>query len=176
MLQLQSCHNPDLSEEQYFSVIQQKTAGLFEAACKIPALLNDSYHPFQSSLQNYGKYIGFAFQIIDDALDYSSETKIMGKNPGDDLAEGKMTLPLIYALAHANKADQAFIRTTIETGSIDHFEKIKAIIDETKALPYTLNKAEEFAQKAKTALQILPDSAYKNALLELADITVKRNH
>lgn len=176
MLQLQSCNNPDLSEQQYLQIIQQKTASLFEAACKVPCLLNDNYQIHQAALKEYGKNIGLAFQIIDDALDYSSDTKVMGKNPGDDLAEGKTTLPIIYALKHCKAKDKELIKNAIKAGSAEHFKKIKSLIAESGALDYTLKKAEDFAQKAKNNLKDIPASKYKDALIELAEQSVKRNH
>lgn len=176
MLQLQSCHNPELTEQQYLKVIQQKTAGLFEAACEIPCMLKENYLCHQEALQEYGKNIGFAFQIIDDALDYSSDTKVMGKNPGDDLAEGKMTLPLIYALQNCKAADQDFITNTIKNGDITQLEKIKFLIAQSGALDYTLKKAQDFAKKAQNNLKDLPASPYKDALIELAQQSVNRDH
>lgn len=176
MLQLKCSHHADLSETQYYEVIEQKTARLFAAACKIPCLLNDDYAPYLEALQNYGRNIGMAFQIIDDALDYASESKVMGKNPGDDLAEGKVTLPLIYALAHTKKSDQEIIKAALEAGDLSQFKKIQSLIDETKALDYTQQQAEIFAQKAKASLTELPDSAYKQALLDLSDLSVTRNY
>ncbi len=176
MLQLKSCHNPDLTENQYYQMINQKTAALFEASCKIPCLLDDKLTPFQEALHNYGKNLGFAFQIIDDALDYMSETKIMGKDPGDDLSEGKMTLPLIYLLQHAKKEDQTLVRKAIQEGDVSQFKKIKTLIRETRAFDDTHEKAQEFVDAAKNSLKDIPDSIYKTALLELSDMTINRNH
>jgi octaprenyl-diphosphate synthase len=176
MLQLKSCHNPNLTTDEYFAIIRQKTGGLFEASCKIPTLLEPSFTSWSKNLTNYGRNIGFAFQIIDDALDYTSESKTMGKNPGDDLAEGKMTLPLIYALQKASKADQTLIRKAIETGDISQFEKVKALIDETSALHYTYEQAQNYVKEAKKNIQNLPESPYKKALTDLADMVIQRNH
>lgn len=176
MLQLKCSHNADLTEAQYFAVIEQKTARLFEASCKIPCLLKEEYARYFEALANYGKNIGLAFQIIDDALDYASESKVMGKNPGDDLAEGKMTLPLIYALKNAKKADQLLIKKAIHAGDVTQLKKIQSLIAETKALDYTHQQAEIFANKAKKSLQELPESIYKKALLDLCDISIKRKH
>lgn len=176
MLQLKACHNPDLTEEQYYQIINQKTAALFEASCKIPCLLNDTLSHYEKALHDYGRNLGFAFQIIDDALDYLSETKIMGKNPGDDLSEGKMTLPLIYLLKHASKTDQTFVRKAIQEGDVSQLKKIKALMTGTQALTYTYEKAQEFVNAAKNSLNDIPDSSYKTALLELSDMTLHRNH
>jgi octaprenyl-diphosphate synthase len=175
MLQLQSCHYPELTEAEYFAIISQKTASLFEASCKIPCLLRDEDASWQSAFTEYGKNIGFAFQIIDDALDYMSESKTMGKNPGDDLAEGKMTLPLIYAYAHAAKTDQSLISKAVRAGDTSQLNKIKAIIKDTGALDYTMQKAQEFVQAAQKSLEQIPDSVYKKALIDLSALTLKRN-
>ena len=175
MLQLKSCHNPEFTEAEYFEVISQKTAALFETACSTPCLLDSAYLPYQAALKNYGKNIGLAFQIIDDLLDYTSASTVLGKNPGDDLSEGKLTLPLIYALKHSKPEAQELLRDAIKTGDLSQFAKIKLLIDASGALKYTQAKALELAQNAATSLKILPDSLFKTALIELAETTVARS-
>ncbi len=131
----------------------------------------------QVALADYGKYLGTAFQLTDDLLDYTADTEELGKNIGDDLAEGKPTLPLIYAIAHGSETEQALIRTAIEKGDgTDSIDPILAALDNCGALEYTYKRAQEEAEKAIGALSILPESDYKQALISLAKIAVARNH
>ncbi|WP_394391786.1 octaprenyl diphosphate synthase [Shewanella woodyi] len=177
VLQLMNCNDPNTTEESYMRVIYCKTAKLFEAATRLAGVLADSPKEIQVALADYGKYLGTAFQLTDDLLDYTADTEELGKNIGDDLAEGKPTLPLIYAIAHGSETEQALIRTAIEKGDgTDSIDPILAALDNCGALEYTYKRAQEEAEKAIGALSILPESDYKQALISLAKIAVARNH
>ncbi|MBW8183395.1 octaprenyl diphosphate synthase [Shewanella nanhaiensis] len=177
VLQLMNCNDPNTTEESYMRVIYCKTAKLFEAATRLAGVLADSPKEMQVALADYGKYLGTAFQLTDDLLDYTADTEELGKNIGDDLAEGKPTLPLIYAIAHGSETEQALIRTAIEKGDgTDSIDPILAALDNCGALEYTYKRAQEEAEKAIGALSILPESDYKQALISLAKIAVARNH
>lgn len=174
--QLMNCNDPDTTEESYMQVIYSKTARLFEAATQIGAILTDSPQEIETALQNYGKYLGTAFQLIDDVMDYTADGEEMGKNVGDDLAEGKPTLPLLYAMRHGNPQQAAMIREAIEKANgMERLEEILAAMQETGALEYTIAKANEEADKAITELAILPESEYKEALVALAHMAVNRS-
>lgn len=178
--QLINAGDPSLSEDKYFDVIRKKTAVLFEAACETAAVIGNADTELQQQLKQYGYHLGVAFQLIDDALDYDGSSVDLGKNVGDDLAEGKPTLPLIQAMQTASAADSELIASTIQAGNQDNnpetLEKIFAIIKKTGAIDYTRNKAEYHAEQAKQALVLLKESEYKQALLDLADFSVGRNH
>lgn len=178
--QLINAGDPSLSEDKYFDVIRKKTAVLFEAACETAAVIGNADTELQQQLKQYGYHLGVAFQLIDDALDYDGSSVDLGKNVGDDLAEGKPTLPLIQAMQTASAADSELIASTIQAGNQDNnpetLEKIFAIIKKTGAIDYTRNKAEYHAEQAKQALVLLKKSEYKQALLDLADFSVGRNH
>lgn len=176
VMQLLNINDPDITEERYNSVIYSKTACLFEAATQIGALISKQDDDTVNQLKDYGKHLGIAFQLIDDALDYSSSSEELGKNVGDDLAEGKPTLPLIYAMQHCIDDEKALIRQAIEEGGLEHIEAITAIIQRTGAIEYTTEKAHEHANLAQQALSCLDDSDYKQALLFLADYSVQRTH
>ncbi|HET8808258.1 MAG TPA: polyprenyl synthetase family protein, partial [Methylophaga sp.] len=154
--------------------IHHKTAKLFEAAGQLGAVLTQTDSQTEKALGLYAMHLGSAFQLVDDLLDYSAQSDTIGKNIGDDLAEGKPTLPLIYAMGHGDKNQSALIREAIENGDRDRIEDIIAIIQSTGAIDYTAQTAREEADAAKLALQILPDSEYKTALLALADFAVSR--
>ncbi|ELV8681748.1 octaprenyl diphosphate synthase [Vibrio fluvialis] len=174
--QLMNCNDPDTTEESYMQVIYSKTARLFEAATQIGAILTDSPQEIETALQNYGKYLGTAFQLIDDVMDYTADGEEMGKNVGDDLAEGKPTLPLLYAMRHGNPQQTAMIREAIEKANgMERLEEILAAMQETGSLEYTIAKANEEADKAITELAILPESEYKEALVALAHMAVNRS-
>jgi octaprenyl-diphosphate synthase len=175
VLQLLNINDADTSEEKYHEVIYGKTACLFEAATRIGGMLAGVDTATEQALQNYGKHLGIAFQLVDDALDYSAQSEQLGKNVGDDLAEGKPTLPLIHALQKGNAAQQAMIREAIENGSNQDFEAISKAIEETGALKYTLDQAQAQADLAKQAIAKLDDSVYRQALTYLADYAVERN-
>ena len=176
VLQLLNIKDADTSEARYHEVIYGKTACLFEAAAKIGALLSGACDETGEALQAYGKHLGIAFQLIDDALDYSAESDVIGKNVGDDLAEGKPTLPLIHAMKHGNDEQKSLIREAIEQGSVDDFDQISQVIRETGALEYTLGQARSAATKAKQHIQGLDESEHKQALMFLADYAVERQY
>lgn len=174
--QLINCNDPSVTEADYMQVIYSKTARLFEAATQIGAILSDAPAETELALQNYGKYLGTAFQLIDDVMDYTADGKEMGKNVGDDLAEGKPTLPLLYAMHNSDDEDAALIRSAIENADgMAHLEQILAIMDKTGSLDYTTQKAEQEADKAIAELSVLPDSDYKQALITLAHLAVNRS-
>jgi octaprenyl-diphosphate synthase len=174
--QLINCNDPSTTEENYMEVIYSKTARLFEAAAHIGALLVDADEKLELALQNYGKYLGTAFQLIDDVLDYTADGKEMGKNVGDDLAEGKPTLPLLYAMRNGSEAQRLMIHEAIENANgMEKLDDILQAMDETGALTYTTKKAEQEADKAIHELDALPDSVYKEALITLAHLAVKRS-
>jgi len=175
VLQLLNINDADTSEEKYHEVIYGKTACLFEAATRIGGMLAGVDTATEQALKNYGKHLGIAFQLVDDALDYSAQSEQLGKNVGDDLAEGKPTLPLIHALQKGNAAQQTMIREAIENGSNQDFEAISKAIEETGALKYTLDQAQTQADMAKQAIAGLDDSVYTQALTYLADYAVERN-
>jgi octaprenyl-diphosphate synthase len=170
--QLMHMHNASLTEEQYLQVIRSKTAKLFEASTRLAAVIAGSDAATEEAAANYGGAIGTAFQIVDDALDYSGDAATMGKNLGDDLREGKVTLPLIVALQRGTPAEQALIRRSIETdepGELDTvLDDIQGIILRTDALTATAQAAERFAQQAETAARSLPINCHQHALLESA--------
>jgi octaprenyl-diphosphate synthase len=176
VLQLMNANDPDTTEQRYFDVIYRKTAKLFEAGCGVAGILAGASDIQQKALLSYGEHLGTAFQLVDDALDYSSTAAELGKNLGDDLAEGKPTLPLIHALRHGNAEQQAMIREAIEHGGIDKLAAITAAIESTGGLEYTARRARQEADSAKAALEALADSPYKRALSELADFAVARTH
>jgi len=177
VLQLMNCNDPDTTEESYMRVIYCKTAKLFEAATLLAAVLAGATPEQETALGDYGKYLGTAFQLTDDLLDYTADSEELGKNIGDDLAEGKPTLPLIYAIAHGTEEEQQLIRHAIEQGDGTHaIEKIVAALHHCGALTYTQQKAIEESNKAIAALAALPDSDFKTALVSLAKISVDRNH
>jgi octaprenyl-diphosphate synthase len=176
VLQLLSIGNLDITEEQYFQIIQHKTAQLFEAGCELSALISSDDKGVIASMARYGKYLGMAFQIADDMLDYSLDNDELDKNIGDDLAEGKLTLPLIYLLNHGNDDDKEIISQAIKSQSTKHLKTIQRRINETPALTYTQKKADEYAQLAKQQLGVLDASDAKSALLFLCDFACHRNH
>ncbi|ATM97438.1 octaprenyl diphosphate synthase [Yersinia frederiksenii] len=176
VLQLMNCNNPDITEENYMQVIYSKTARLFEAASQSAAVLADASEEQELALQNYGRYLGTAFQLIDDLLDYSSDGTTLGKNTGDDLNEGKPTLPLLHAMHNGTPEQTAMIRQAIEQGNGRHLlEPVLLAMQQCGSLDYTRQRAEEEADKAIASLQILPDSDYRQALEGLAHIAVQRS-
>lgn len=176
VLQLLNINDPDTTEEKYRAVIYSKTACLFEAACKISAMISRTDQQTRHSLGEYGKHLGIAFQLVDDALDYEADSEALGKNVGDDLAEGKPTLPLIYAMRHGSEHQRQLIRLAIEKGGLEKIEEITLAIDETGALDYTHKQAIQHAQTAKSSLRNLPESRSRQALLFLADYAVERSY
>lgn len=175
VFQLMNCKNPDVTEAAYFEVIKNKTAMLFEAASHSAAALCDAPAPLREGLRTFGMEVGLAFQLIDDVLDYTGDADTMGKNVGDDLAEGKPTLPLIYTLQHGNEQEIKLIRHAIRKGDPSELEAIAEAVHRSGALDYTRNAALQCQQKATLAIANLPDSQYKTALLALAELSVNRN-
>ncbi|SDH36648.1 octaprenyl-diphosphate synthase [Vibrio xiamenensis] len=174
--QLMNCNDPDTTEESYMQVIYSKTARLFEAATQIGALLTNAPQHVELALQNYGRYLGTAFQLIDDVMDYTSDGEEMGKNVGDDLAEGKPTLPLLHAMQHGNPEQRAMIREAIElSNGMEKLDDILAAMEQVGSLEYTTNKALEEADKAIAELAVIPESEYKQALITLAHLAVNRS-
>ncbi len=176
VLQLLHCHAPDTSEEQYREVIIRKTATLFAAGARLGAVICDADSTQEQALADYGLHLGIAFQMVDDALDYSDSAADIGKNIGDDLAEGKPTLPLIRAMQIGSAEQQKILRTAIENGSLEQIDEVKAAIESTDAIAYTARLATEEADRAKQALQALPASPFRDALAALADFAVQRSN
>lgn len=174
VLQLMNQHDADLSEENYFYVITQKTARLFSAASKIGAILENTSSTHQQMMLTYGLHLGIVFQIIDDVLDYESSEKIMGKNSGDDLRDGKATLPLIFAIQKTTLEKSILIKNAVKQGDIAALEKIAIILQETDALIAARNKAKEHAALAIHALKKIPESTYRNALEDLIQFALLR--
>jgi octaprenyl-diphosphate synthase len=176
VLQLMNCHNTAIGEHEYLQVIRYKTAKLFEAATRLGAILGGAGTAEEAAMADYGMHLGTAFQLIDDVLDYSGDNKATGKNVGDDLAEGKPTLPLIYAIKHGNATEAALIRKAIEEGGLTELAHVIAAIQRTGALDYTRRQAEAEARAASAALNALPNSKYRESLLQLADFAVTRDY
>ena len=176
VLQLLNCNDADTDEQRYMDVIYSKTAKLFEAACLIGAVLAELNEKDQQSIAHYGLHLGTAFQLVDDILDYSASAEDMGKNIGDDLAEGKPTLPLIIALQRCSVSEAKIIRHAIENGGTNQLEAILKIIESTDALTYTKTKAKEQVDMAISSLDCLPESTYKTALEALVKFTISRTH
>ena len=174
VLQLLNVHNPEVTEERYLRVISSKTAKLFEAAARLGAVVNASSPEIEHALATYGMHLGTAFQLIDDVLDYSADSHELGKNVGDDLAEGKPTLPLLYAMRTGTPQQQQVLRSAIEKGGLEHIEEVVAAIESTGANAYTARKAEDEARCAAQALAAIPESPYKQALLDLARFSIHR--
>lgn len=174
VMQLMNIKNPDLSEAQYMTVIHNKTAMLFEAASHSGALLAKATTEQTLAMKNYGTHLGLAFQLVDDVLDYRGDAESMGKNVGDDLAEGKTTLPLIHAMLHSSEDDRKLIRTAIRQGGLDDLPTILAIVERSGAINYTLERAQEEAAQAGKCLEGLPESPHKDALMLLTEIAVAR--
>ncbi|MGP2603122.1 octaprenyl diphosphate synthase [Serratia ureilytica] len=176
VLQLMNVHDPDISEESYMRVIYSKTARLFEAAAQSSAILSGANSEQEKALQDYGRYLGTAFQLIDDLLDYSADGSTLGKNTGDDLNEGKPTLPLLHAMHNGDDAQREMIRGAIEQGNGRHLlEPVLQAMQQCGSLEYTRQRAEEEADKAIAALQVLPASEHRTALEGLAHLAVQRD-
>ncbi|MFN2310231.1 MAG: octaprenyl diphosphate synthase [Gammaproteobacteria bacterium] len=174
VMQLLNCHDPDTSEARYMEVIRCKTAKLFEAAARIGAVLGQRPAAIESAMASYGMHLGTAFQLIDDVLDYSADAAETGKNLGDDLAEGKPTLPLIFVLREGTPAQAAVVRRAIEHGGRDDIAAVQTAIESVGALAYTARAARQAADQAMHSLQILPATPYKEALYALAEFSVSR--
>ena len=176
VMQLLNIHDAGTSEARYHEVIYAKTACLFEAAARIGALLGAAPSAQESALRAFGRHLGIAFQLVDDALDYAADADTLGKNVGDDLAEGKPTLPLIRALETGNKAQRRLIRDAIEQGNAGAFDDIHRAIVDTGALQYTVDQARWHASQARASLASLPPGEFTRALSFLADYAVERTH
>jgi octaprenyl-diphosphate synthase len=176
VMQLLNCHDPDTTEERYMAVIHCKTAKLFEAAARLGAVLAGWPRDKELLLGRYGLHLGTAFQLIDDVLDYRASSAELGKNIGDDLAEGKPTLPLIYALRHGAPEEAQIIRAAIEQGGLDQLDLVTRTIESTGALDYTARLAVREAEQAIANLVALPDSPAKDALAGLARFAVNRRY
>ena len=174
VLQLMGSHDPEVDEARYLEVIRRKTAKLFEASARLGGVLARSPAPIESGLAEYGMHVGTAFQVIDDVLDYSGDEATIGKSLGDDLAEGKPTLPLIHAMRKGSAAHAATVRRAIESGGRGDFPAVLEAIRESGALDYARAAAEREAQAAARALGALPASEFKASLLELASFSVTR--
>lgn len=174
VMQLMNVNDPDVTEEAYLDVIRFKTAKLFEAAGRLGGVLAGAPPAVEEALAKYGMHVGTAFQLIDDVLDYSGELARTGKNLGDDLAEGKATLPLIHVLRHGAPGEAAVVRRAIADGGLEEFEPVLAAIERTGALAYARGAAEAEARRACDFLDVLPDSRYRESLLHLASFAVTR--
>jgi len=175
VLQLMNMHDPDLSVDDYLRVIRFKTAKLFEASARLGAVLSDASADVEASCAAYGRALGTSFQLIDDLLDYEGATNELGKNVGDDLREGKPTLPLLLAMERGNAADRDLIRHAIEHGEVARLSEIVDIVRRTGAITATRDAARAEAEKAAKSLAVLPASAYREALLELCARSVERS-
>ena len=176
VLQLLNCNDASTTEEQYLEVIHFKTAKLFESAAQLGAVISAQDEAIETAMAKFGMHLGTAFQLIDDVLDYSASSEDMGKNVGDDLAEGKPTLPLIYAMKHGSEEQSNMIREAIENGGLDQIEAISQAIQTTGALDYSREIAQKEARLAIAQLDIIPDSDYKDALITLADFSIERSY
>lgn len=174
VMQLMNIGNINITEAEYIQVIQYKTAKLFEAATQVGAILANANPEQEQALKEYGMHLGTAFQIVDDILDYSGETAEIGKNVGDDLAEGKPTLPLIYLMQQGNPTAAADVRHALEHADRDYFDKIYAHVRESQALEYSLQQAKTAVDNAIACLSILPDNEVKQALHGLAQQSLAR--
>ena len=176
VLQLLNMHDPDVNEARYLEVIRSKTAKLFEAAAQLGALIAGASEAQVEAAAEYGRSLGTAFQLVDDALDYSGNAIDIGKNVGDDLREGKPTLPLIYLMEHGSAEQRELVRACIENGDETHFDVILKAITTSGALDYTMSEAAKAGRRAMDALAGLPDSEFKESLLDLSRFAVDRNH
>ncbi|MCW8918008.1 MAG: octaprenyl diphosphate synthase [Gammaproteobacteria bacterium] len=175
VMQLLNVHNADLDEEGYLEVIRYKTAKLFESAAQLGAVLCHRSAAEEEAMAHYGMHLGTAFQLVDDVLDYSASSEELGKNIGDDLAEGKPTLPLIYAINHGSDEQAALVREAVEQGGIGRIEEVRQAIESVGAIAYTARTARGEADRAIAALSIIEESPYKDALIALADYSVQRS-
>lgn len=175
VLQLLNLHNADITDEAYLQVIHYKTAKLFEASTRLGAIMSNATPADEEALSQYGMHIGTAFQLIDDVLDLSGDTQVIGKNIGDDLSEGKPTLPLLYAMRHGTAAEAATIKHAIEQGGLEDLPTVLSAVERTGALQHVRQVAAKEAELACAVIAHFVDSSYKQALLALADFAVKRS-
>ncbi|WP_307731370.1 octaprenyl diphosphate synthase [Massilia agilis] len=176
VLQLLNMHDPDVTQESYLTVIRSKTAKLFEAAAQLGALVAGANDAQIEAAGEYGRSLGTAFQLIDDVLDYAGDAAEIGKNVGDDLREGKPTLPLIYLMEYGTPEQRELVRSCIENGDEQHFDAVLAAVTSSGALDYTRREAIVAAERAANAIADLPESEFKQSLLQLCSFAVDRNH
>ena len=176
VLQLTAAASLATTEGVYLQVIRGKTAALFAAATEVGGVIAGAPEDRVEALRDYGDALGIAFQIVDDILDYSGATETIGKNVGDDLREGKPTLPLIYLMEHGTPEQRELVRTCIEQGDEQHFDAVLSAVTSSGALDYTRREAESAARRAADAIADLPESVYKQSLLQLCSFAVDRNH
>jgi len=176
VLQLMNAHDPETTEERYLEVIHRKTAQLFQAGAEVAAVISGASQPLQHDLASYGRHLGIAYQLVDDVLDYQSDPETRGKNLGDDLAEGKPTLPLIYALRKGGDQCSKLIREVIRDGGRERLEDIVGAIESAGGLEYTARLAQSEADEALAALAALPETPYREALASLARFAIARKH
>ena len=174
VMQLLNCQNSDLTESEYYQVIERKTAVLFQAATQIGGVLAGANPEQEEALRQYGLHLGNAFQIIDDVLDYESDTQTMGKEVGDDLSEGKTTMPMIYAMEHANESEQQLLKQAIDNADTTQIDQVIKILNKVGAFDYTRAQAQKSADLAKAQLSALDDSEFKQALELLCELSLKR--
>ncbi|HEX4871758.1 MAG TPA: polyprenyl synthetase family protein [Nevskiaceae bacterium] len=174
VLQLMNCGDPDVDEARYLRVIELKTAVLFRAACEVGAICAGASPGQRRAIAQYGQALGMTYQLIDDVLDYTADPAVTGKAVGNDLSEGKPTLPLIHVLKTGSPEQAALIRGAIRSGRVDRLDEVLAAVEVTRAIPYTCALAERYADQAIAALGELPDSPYKSALRDLAQASVRR--
>lgn len=175
VLQLLNCHDPDTSEQRYLDVVRAKTAALFEAACTIGPVLAARSTLDERNMAGFGVHLGTAYQLVDDVLDYQGSADEIGKNIGDDLAEGKPTLPLIHAMRSGTSAQAKLIRDAIENGDVDNIDQVIDTVESTGGIAYTARAARAAADNALAVLEEVPPSEYRDALAELAEFAVSRS-
>lgn len=176
VLQLLNCNDPDTTEARYLEVIERKTATLFEAGTRLGAMLAQAPEAMEATAAQYGLQLGIAFQLVDDALDYRTDDDRLGKNLGDDLAEGKPTLPIIRALEVGTEQERKLLRQAVESGGRDQIDAVAEAIESAQAIDYTISVARRHAQLAKESAEMLPESVQRTALEKLADFTVARTY
>ena len=175
VLQLMNAGDPDTTQQRYLEVIYRKTAKLFESGAEVAAVIAGASPSQQRALADYGKHLGTAYQLIDDVLDYSGDRASIGKNLGDDLAEGKSTLPLIHALANAPDTQRAMLRAVIEEGTVERFGEVLAALEQCGSLAYARDQAVRESQCARDAIHSLPDSKFRDSLIDFAAFAVARD-
>ncbi len=174
--QLANVRNPDFSEQSYLQVIYRKTAMLFQAASHTAAVLAGANQATESALRDFGLHLGLAFQLIDDMLDYAGNAQELGKNVGDDLAEGKVTLPLIIAMRNGDKAQANFIRETILAGGTEQLPAVTEMVRNTGGLRYTLSRASMEQEKAMKCIHMVTPSKYRNSMENLVRFSIERSN
>ncbi|WP_288754166.1 polyprenyl synthetase family protein, partial [uncultured Pseudomonas sp.] len=176
VLQLSRVRDASTTEDVYMDVIRGKTAMLFEASTHSAAALAQASDAQREALRMFGDHLGVAFQLVDDLLDYEGDAEALGKNVGDDLAEGKPTLPLIYTMREGTAEQAALVRQAIQKGGLEDLEQIRAAVEASGALKYTAALAQDYVKRAIECLEVLPASEYRDALVELSQFAVARTH